>query len=357
MIVKTTIIVSLLALPLAALEPLIAHIDIDSQYNTTSQLWTWRLIADGVEKQPELSYMPGRDIVSGPSNPVSARTGERHTRPASSAWDFMGVSAAQNVWIYTQLNNNYAWLGFYDSQTMFTQQLSLKLVGVDGPIGGDFSLYNSSTAVFMKTVDGISSADIFPKPLSHSHINWAFSRKGMWRVRLTISGFIGSGSSQPTAVSSEVPLYFAIGHRAQWRANYYLHSNVMDEAIAGDSADADGDGMVNLLEYAFGGNPTIASSVSAEHGGALQPSVNIVNDGTNQFLEIQFYRRRTGTQPIEASYEAQFSSSLVPSDWQAQAVLLPAQTINANWEKVTVRDNQPLSVTSKRFARVSVSAL
>ena len=356
MIAKTTIWCSLCTLPLTALEPLIAHIDIDSQYNTNSQAWTWRLLADNVVKQPELSYMPGRDIVSGST---SARTGERHTRPASSTWDFMGTAAGQNVWIYTQSNNGYSWLGFADTQNIFTQSLQIRLAGVEGPPDGHFSLYftTPSPQVYMRTSDGISSTDVFPKPLAHNHINWAFTRKGMWRVRLTVNGFIGSGNSQPTTTSPEVPLYFAIGHRAQWRANHYSHSTVMNEAIASDFADADADGMVNLLEYAFGGNPTIASALSTEHGGPLQPMVQIAQNGPDRFLEIQFYRRRAGTQPIEAGYEAQFSSSLAPADWLTQTITLTPETINPQWERVTVRDSQPLTAQSKRFARIRITPI
>jgi surface-anchored protein len=346
-------IISLLSLPSLALEPIIGHIDIDPSYNTTTQLWTWQLLADGVAKNPEQSFMPGRDLPAGTS---VNRTGERHVRPASSAWDFMGISAGENVWIYTQLNNQYAWLGFHDPQTIFTQALQVKLAGVDGPPGGHFSLYNTSTAVFMKTSDGITSADVFPKPLSHNHINWAFSKKGMWRVRLTIQGYVGAGSSNPTTSSQEVPLYFAIGHRAQWRATHFSHSTVMNDAIAADLADGDDDGIVNLHEYAFGGHPTIPSAVSTEHGGTIQPTMNIATSGNNQYLEIRYYRR-LNTQPVEASYQAQFSSSLAEVNWQTQTIVQQITPINAQWELVTVRDSQPISSHTKRFARIKVSAL
>jgi len=346
-------IISLLSLPCLALEPIIGHIDIDPSYNTTTQQWTWRLLADGVAKNPEQSFMPGRDIIWGKTD---ARTGERHVRNASPAWDFMGIGAGENVWIYTLLENQYAYLGFNDSQSIFLQALQVKLAGVDGPPGGHFSLFNTSTAVFMKTSDGITSADVFPKPSSHSHINWAFSKKGMWRVRLTINGFVGAGISNPTTTSQEVPLYFAIGHRAQWRATHFSHSTVMNDAIAADFADGDADGIVNLLEYAFGGNPTIPSTVSTEHGGTIQPTMNIATSGNNQYLEIRYYRR-LNTQPVEASYQAQFSSSLAEVNWQTQTLVQQITPINAQWELVTVRDSQPISSHTKRFARIKVLAL
>lgn len=354
MIAKSYLISLWLTVPATALEPLIAHIDINSPYNTTSQTWTWQLIADGVQKNPLLSYMPGRDL---PAGSTSARTGERHIRPASSVWDFMGVASGQPVWIYTQLDNNYAWLGFADTQNIFSQPLLVQLVGVEGPAGGHFSLYSGSSSVFMRTNDGISSNDVYTRPLNHSHVNWAFSHKGMWRVRLNVRGFIGSGTQNPTTVSPEVPLYFAIGHRAQWRASHFAHETVMSEILASDTADADGDGLMNLLEYAFGGAPQVASQVSTEHGGPLMPSVSLAHAGGQSFLEIRYYRRRAGTQPIEATYEAQFSNSLDPSSWQTQTSIQATQIINTQWELLTIRDTQPLSSQSTRFARVKVTAL
>ncbi len=338
---------------LYGLEALVAHIDIDSQYNSSTQAWNWVLIADGVQKQPEHSYMPGRDLPAGSS---SNRTGERHTRPTSGVWDFLGMAAREPVWIYTQLNNQYAWLGFHDTEAQFSVPQQVTLTAVEGPAGGHFSLYNSSSAVYFKTTDGITTADLFEKPLSHNHINWAFSKRGMWCVKLRVSGYLGPGLTNPTPVSQEVPLYFAIGQRAQWRANYYQHSNVMNEAVAGELADTDRDGVVNLLEYAFGGNPTIASQVSADHGGTLVPSVAIASVGAQRFLEIRFYRR-THSQPIEVGYEAQFSNSLHDADWQTQPMIQSVQSVDANWELVTVRDQEPISAQMKRFARVKVSAL
>ena len=354
MIAKTYLPGLLLIAPAAALEPLIAHIDIDSQYHTHSQTWTWQLISDGVQKNPWLSYMPGRDL---PAGTTSSRTGERHTRPTASAWDFLGVASGQPVWIYTSLDNNYAWLGFADTQSTFTQPLQVRLVGVDGPSGGHFSLYNTSSTVFMRTSDGISSSDLYVRPLSHSHVNWAFSHKGMWRVRLNVRGFLGSGTQNPTSVSQEVPLYFAIGHRAQWRANHFSHETVMNESLAGDMADEDRDGIVNLLEYAFGGSPNTSSMLSTEHGGPLLPRVSMTHATGQSYLEIRYYRRRVGTQPIEATYEAQFANTLEPMSWQTQTLNLSTQTINAQWELVTVRDAQPLSSHPTRFARVKVTAL
>lgn len=337
----------------AALESLVAHIDIDGKYLTDTQMWQWTLIANGIVKQPEQCFMPGRDLPAGIS---SNRTGERHTRPASAAWDFLGVDAGQNVWIYTQLNNQYAWLGFHDTQSLFTLPQQVKLVGVDGPAGGHFSLYNSSSAFFFKTTDGINESDLYEKPLSHNHINWAFSKKGIWRVRLKVAGYLGPSATNATPVSQEIPLYFAIGHRAQWRATYYNHSNVMNDQVAGELADADGDGLVNLLEYAFGGNPQDAGAQGAEHGGLLRPTVRFVNDSDMRFLEIRYYRR-LDEQPVEVVYEPQFSSSLEENSWSVQGANEVVTPVNAHWESVTVRDAVAISTSGKRFARVKVTAV
>ena len=336
-----------------ALEPLIAHIDIDPRFDVATNQWTWKLIANGVDKNPELSYMPGRDL---PSGPTAARTGERHVRPTSSAWDFLGVASGQNVWIFTQLNNHYAWLGFHDTQLSFTQALQIRLHSVEGPAGGVFSLYNTSTSVLLNSIDGISSADVFSKPQSHAHMNWAFSKKGMWRISLTVQGFLGSNQSNPSAISAPVPLYFAIGDRAQWRASQFTGDQVMNDELAGDLADPDSDGICNLLEYAFGGNPLSSSQSSVEHFGPILPKVSITEVGLERFMQIQFYRRISSSNP-EASYNVEWNSSLQPETWHTGGVIVSTSSISSKWELVVVRDSQSISQATNRFVRVRVTGL
>ncbi len=350
---KKLVMALVLNTPMLALEPLIAHIDIDPRYQVAGDQWTWKLIADGIDKDPALHYMPGRDL---PAGTTGNRTGERHVRPASSAWGFLGVASGDPVWIYTQLNNQYAWLGFHDTQVSFPQPVRVYLHSVEGPSGGVFSLYTSSSAVLLKTIDGIDAQDCFDKPMNHSHMNWAFSRKGMWRVNLKVQGFLGAGMTSPTSLSPVVPLHFAIGHRSQWRAKNFEAVDVMNESISGDQADADGDGYSNLLEYAIGGNPRMISEASSERPGPLMPQQNLFFIGGDRYLQFEYYRRSSADSP-EASYSVEWADSLHNHPWTTDGIVVSTTPVNAQWEKVIVRDRKKMSDSTKRFVRLRISSL
>jgi hypothetical protein len=83
----------------------------------------------------------------------------------------------------------------------------------------------------------------------------------------------------------------------QWAADYRLTG---DDALS--SADPDEDGMDNLREYAFGGDP------NADDAAALQPVLMAVNeDGTDWYYYIQ--RRRTDDESL--SYVVMLADDLV----------------------------------------------
>lgn len=347
---------SIVSTPSIALESLIAHIDIDPRYNQATNTWTWGLIADGVQKDPALCFFPGRDLPTGSSG---NRTGERHTQPASASWNFLGAGAGQPVWIYTETDNRYSWIGFASAPALFTQPLEMALHSVDGPAGGFFSLYSSTLpnpTVRFRTIDGIDAQDVYRPSLSHGHINWAFSRKGMWRVNMTVRGFIGSGTGNPTSISPVLPLHFAIGDRAQWRATHFQASNVMNENVAGELADADGDGLNNLMEYAMGGNPLVAGAVSTERTGPLMPQQGIFQQGQERFLQMEYFRRVTSS-TLDVSYTVEWSNSLDATDWQGGGQMISVSPVNTKWEKITIRDTVSITSTTRRFCRVKITAL
>src|SRR5262249_45280176 len=62
-----------------------------------------------------------------------------------------------------------------------------------------------------------------------------------------------------------------------WKS-FHFGANATNAAVAGDFADSDGDGILNLLEYALGSDPTVAGPKNALAvaitGGHLQVSFN-----------------------------------------------------------------------------------
>lgn len=101
-------------------------------------------------------------------------------------------------------------------------------------------------------------------------------------------------------------------------------------------SDPDGDGVSNLLEYAFGSDPLTPSS-TADPVCALNPSTSS--------LTFTFLRARS-----DLTYEVQSSSDL--STWQTIAT--NPGTVSAT-TPITVTDTASLADTPRRFLRVRVS--
>jgi hypothetical protein len=110
------------------------------------------------------------------------------------------------------------------------------------------------------------------------------------------------------------------------------------------AADPDQDGADNLAEFAYNLNPLVADAAPvASTGTNGLPSARYLN-GT---LQIQYVRRKAPT-VAGLSYSVQFSGDLV--GWSSGQAF-GASSINAEWERVTVRESPAVSA-SNRFARV-----
>jgi hypothetical protein len=59
-----------------------------------------------------------------------------------------------------------------------------------------------------------------------------------------------------------------------WQMTHFLEAERSQPSISGDAADADGDGLLNLVEYALGLNPRIPSRLIAE-GAVLTTNENV----------------------------------------------------------------------------------
>ena len=139
----------------------------------------------------------------------------------------------------------------------------------------------------------------------------------------------------------------------------YFGANATNPATAGDMADPDGDGVVNLLEYALATDPT-----SAGPDGTI--SGNIVG---NQF-QIQFHRNVSAT---DLTYTAQYANSLAgpwtnlmtytrATGWVANTLGASASesvTFNVSPEQyvvATITDPTDLSLSAgNRYFRLSAS--
>lgn len=136
---------------------------------------------------------------------------------------------------------------------------------------------------------------------------------------------------------------------SEWRERMF-GADAANPAVAGDAVDRDGDGVANLLEFAFGSDPTVADKA------ANRPSQQMKYvDGALRWV-ITFNRRHSASEP-QITYIAEFGQT-PRGAWTAQP---PTSVIEVDddWETVTVIDPEPIHAdgTGTRFSRVRVSPI
>lgn len=135
-----------------------------------------------------------------------------------------------------------------------------------------------------------------------------------------------------------------------WVQQHFPESVYLDPLKAltvwGMTADPDGDGLSNFLEYVFGLNPLVRDDVPE-----LAMTFGAVN-GTNRVFVTH---RRRGDDP-KLSYTLSASSDLM--HWEPAATtldLVSVANLSAFQQEVTYRDIVPLHPTTNRFYSLAIS--
>jgi hypothetical protein len=193
------------------------HIDLVFDYINSA----WNL---GVSDDDRgIAYAPDEALIFG--GPQA-----RVTRPAGSQWDFLGVPAGQDVWIWPQVQDPaLPYLGTSAELTPPTLApwdpmdprlpplelpwIQVRLLAVRGP--GQFSVWQTDSfgtpTVFMSTADGgITSSDVLYVPEGgHVHYNWGFSTAGFHEVDVQTLAYLGPGQTDPTG-SAVTTFFFSV---------------------------------------------------------------------------------------------------------------------------------------------------
>jgi hypothetical protein len=128
-------------------------------------------------------------------------------------------------------------------------------------------------------------------------------------------------------------------HQELWRfTNFGSYDSV---ASGADSADPDGDGLNNLLEYALGLAPNTSGVMPA----------SLVTSGAN--LEYS-YTRSMAAKDNGTTYQIEWSDTLAAGSWSTQAVT--DQITSTQGALETVKASVPKGNGGKRFLRLRVSA-
>lgn len=120
---------------------------------------------------------------------------------------------------------------------------------------------------------------------------------------------------------------------------------------AAPAADADGDGMANMIEYALG-----TSATSSSDSASIVPG-EVEIDG-RRFLTLTFQRKLDVTDVVFAVQ----SAGTPAGPWSTLDPLQPENQVSAQqdcpsvgWQTLTVKDSVPTSDSARRFMRLSVT--
>ena len=171
----------------------------------------------------------------------------------------------------------------------------------------------------------------------------------------TVAGAANGTVTFTTNDTTEGSYAFAVSGLAlspaeSWRLSHF--GGIANTGNAADTADPDGDGLRNTLEYAFSLDPQLPNLAGI-------PTARVNMSG---YLEIQFTRNTGNT---DLTYTVQASSNLVtwtPIASSAAGAATAASGAHSVSESgggtiktVTVEDSQPMSAGNARFLRVSVT--
>ena len=380
--IQFSLISNLVLSPLhAGLVPLGEHVDIRSHFINGTWSNVLRVDSRPAPYDPAEAFLPLSDkpIASDPTI-----SGARQIQPGSSSFAFTGAQPGDPIWTAVQGTPGIgeAWPGFDNDQPSGTfgsyipddlrvsqmnprPWIKITLAGYQPPPGktSHFSLWNSTSGkpptVWMSTFGSNVENAYYYAEGSHVHNWWGFTAQGIHKVSLQSSAFLGPGATNPTGPGDPFTVILAVGTVAHWQAEWFTAAELDDPAVSGLSADADGDGLSNLIEYAFGTHPKSGAAAPVAAGLGM-PSFSLVEENGTVYQTLTYPRRRVGLRLDPEIYQALFAESPA-GPWTDASVTAsavdfapPHDALNTDWELVTSRRPVPPGASSG-FGRVAVT--
>jgi len=144
---------------------------------------------------------------------------------------------------------------------VFDGPLTMRLVDVEGP--GHFFVWQAELGglrFWMNSRDGFGDDDVFAQSVGgHNHLDWGFSTSGVYRVIFRAEGrLLGESTNR---LSDPIPFTFHVLPLPEvsspfeaWQKEHWPAGG--GASVTGAASDPDGDGLVNLWEYALARSPT-----------------------------------------------------------------------------------------------------
>ena len=130
-----------------------------------------------------------------------------------------------------------------------------------------------------------------------------------------------------------------------WRFARFSSPQLAAPAVSGETADPDADGLNNLLEYAFGGEPLAADAP------ARQPSVAASPDG---HLTLTYFQP---ADRADLAYSVEWTADLAAGTWTTGAgvVTETSRSATSGGELITAQAVTDLAASPRQFLRLRVT--
>jgi hypothetical protein len=151
----------------------------------------------------------------------------------------------------------------------------------------------------------------------------------------------GSGITDPASPTTTVLIDSAKTVTANFAVidpyQTWLEQNELGGEDAAHDADPDGDGLFNLIEYAFGTDPNISTPSPVQ--------VEISSDAGSDYLTIAVPKNPLAINVILA---VEFSPDLLTGSWSSAGAVV----LDENNNQIVIRDPVAVRDAARRFARV-----
>lgn len=235
---------------------------------------------------------------------------------------------------------------------VFDGPLGLRLLAVDGP--GHFFVWQAELGelrFMINTRDGVGSSDVLRQAAGgHGHLDWGFSTSGVYRLTFEAEGRrVGETTnrvSEPHTFTFHVlPLPPDAGRPFErWQAQHW--PGVSEVGVVGVGADPDGDGRVNLWEYAAGTSP-----VGADGGEAGRVRWVRVGGTGGEALELEVTRVREAT---DLRFRVVGASGL-SGEWLPEAFEMETEEEDETRDRLRFRVPVAAGTAGLKFLRLEVS--
>ena len=226
-------------------------------------------------------------------------------------------------------------------------------VGVFGPYAGRLSNGGEKVALKLPEANPLPAEPDLKPAVDSADYNdaspWPISPDGTGTTleRLLPASYGSDPASWQASVSpSGTPGVVDSSPPTDWRDAYFTSAELLDPALSGSLADADLDGVNNLLEYIFGTDLRDGTSFEL-------PTISLVeNDGVT-YIELS-YRLRKGVTGFAISIET--ATDL--SDWVDAGFTIQRNLDNGDGtSSITVRENTPVIDAGSRQFRLRVDEI